>query len=286
MNKEKKNTEIIDSYLYALVKKKGYTKEDIIDALQYIVTGKVEYKGTNHPLEKVGTRNIQKELLKSSIKKNIYNRSRGEKPALHSLDSIVMEEIEKEGILETLKEMTEKENYLNSLAEQYILDHFEFEEGDLYYSKMHEDMDSFMILKECEDLLEAIDREDELPLEDELLKEEKREVKEEPLKEELLEEFKEEPEEESTMNFSSDMEKLEYCLEYMQKRENYKDATLIDMLNRAIEGNYKVFTRENGIRTLAESVPKEVMANKKALLLMKEMEEKESAGKVMDLLDM
>lgn len=282
MDKEKKSTEVIDSYLYALVKKKGYTKEDIIDALQYIATGKVEYKGTGHPLEKLGTKNIQKELLKSCIKKNTYNRNKGEEPALHSLDSIVMESIEKEGIVETIKQMTEKESYLNRLAEQYILDHFEFDEGDLYYSKLHEDMNTFMTLKDCENLLSAIENEEAENLEDDFFKEEEsteEEITEEP--ETLLEDLVEEEQ-----SFSTDMEKLDYCLSYMQKRENYSDATLIDVLNKALEGNFKVFTRENDIRSLAETVPREVMNNKKALLLMKQMEESEEADSITDLLDM
>lgn len=282
MDREKKSTEVIDSYLYALVKKKGYTKEDIIDALQYIATGKVEYKGTGHPLEKIGTENIQKELFKSCIKKNVYNRNKGEKPTLHSLDSIVMESIEKEGAFEAYKQMTNKESYLNRLAEQYILDHFEFEDGALYYSQLHEDMNSFIVLKDCEPLFEQMEPVENL--EDDFFKEESSKVKEEPIveQENLLEDLVEE----ESPTFGSEMEKLDYCLTYMQKKENYSDTTLIDVLNRASEGNFKVFTRENNIRSLAQTVPKEVINNKKALLLMKQMEESEDTGNIMDLLNM
>lgn len=275
MHIEKNPTEVIDSYLYALVKNKRYTKHDIIEALSFIANGKVEYKsGGKHPLEQLGTFNIQKELFKSMIKKCTVKENNGEKFPMHSLEYLILEKIDMEGTKNAFEQIMNDEEYLNRLAENYILDHFEFEDGDLFYSKMHEDMNTFMITKQCERILKIVD---EIGREDSSIKEEESASIENSVdiekenKSSLIE--KQEDNSSNEKVFESDMEKLEYCLNYMQKRQNYKDKTLIDLLNAALHDNYKVFTREDGIRTLAEEVPKSVLENKKALLILKQMEE-------------
>ena len=230
LDTEKDPTEIIDSYLYALVKNKRYTEQDIIEALSFIASGKVEYKsGGNHPLELLGTRNVQKELFKSIIKKCTLKENRGEPFPFHSLEYHIMDKIEKEGVEGAFEDVVQDEVYLNRMAEDYIKDHFELEDRELFYSGMHEEEESNFHIEENKS--------------------------------------------EEVKTFQSDMEKLEYCLSYMQKRQGYQDKTLVDILNAALEGNYKVFTREDGIRSLAEEVPKTVLANKKALILLDLMEE-------------
>lgn len=259
LDTEKDPTEIIDSYLYALVKNKRYTEQDIIEALSFIASGKVEYKsGGNHPLELLGTRNVQKELFKSIIKKCTLKENRGEPFPFHSLEYHIMDKIEKEGVEGAFEDVVQDEVYLNRMAEDYIKDHFELEDRELFYSGMHEDMNTFMIQRRCELLFSKIDNMDSHS-----------DITEEEESNFHIEENKSE----EVKTFQSDMEKLEYCLSYMQKRQGYQDKTMVDILNAALEGNYKVFTREDGIRSLAEEVPKTVLANKKALILLDLMEE-------------
>lgn len=284
MGIDKTASEIIDSYLYALVKKKGYTKEDLIDALKYIVSGKVEYKGTgNHPLEQLGIRNMQKELFKSIVKKStLYTNNRKEHP-LHSMHFLIMESIEKWGVDAAFEKSIENQKMLEDLAENYILDHFEFEDGQLFYSSDHEDMNQFMTIKACENILATIDKYG-LPKQEDLISDflsesnvEKEQLEDNLLSEELMED------KEDHLELATDMERLEYCLSYMQKKANYTNNALVGVIESALDGNYKVFTRENDIRRIVEDLPREVLENKKALLLMEQMEKEAEEESLFDI---